>query len=57
MGMKSGSTDKAECRLWVQKGDHRRNAPQRARSAESGQAISAAVEPSFRNVLYHAENA
>jgi len=26
--------DKAECRLWVQKGDDRRNAPQRARCAE-----------------------
>src|ERR1700722_8065593 len=28
--------DKAECRLRVQKGDDRRNAPQRARCAESG---------------------
>jgi hypothetical protein len=28
--------DKAECRLWVQKGDDRRNAPQRARCADSG---------------------
>jgi hypothetical protein len=27
--------DKAECRLWVQKGDDRRNAPQRARCADS----------------------
>jgi hypothetical protein len=26
--------DKAECRLWVQKGDDRRNAPQRARCAD-----------------------
>jgi len=34
--MKSGSADKAECRLWVQKGDDRRNAPQRARCADSG---------------------
>ena len=32
-GMKSGSANKAECRLWVQKGDDRRNAPQRARCA------------------------
>jgi hypothetical protein len=32
-GMKSGSRRKAECRLWVQKGDDRRNAPQRARCA------------------------
>ena len=29
-------TDKAECRLWVQKGDDRRKAPQRARRADSG---------------------
>ena len=26
--------DKSECRLWVQKGDDRRNAPQRARRAD-----------------------
>jgi len=27
---------KAECRLWFQKGDDRRNAPQRAKRADSG---------------------
>ena len=30
-GMKSGSAGRAECRLWVQKGDDHRDAPQRAR--------------------------
>ena len=36
-GMKSGSRrDKAECRLWVQKGDDRRNARQRAKSMMCG---------------------
>jgi hypothetical protein len=32
-GMKRGSRRQAECRLWVQKGDDRRNAPQWARCA------------------------
>jgi hypothetical protein len=30
------SRAQAECRLWVQKGDDRRNAPQRARGGDSG---------------------
>ena len=35
-GARAVPADKAECRLWVQKGDDRRNAPQRARCADSG---------------------
>jgi hypothetical protein len=34
-GMKSGSAEKNECRLWVQKEDDRWNARQRARRADS----------------------
>src|ERR1700724_3481876 len=37
--------DKAECRLWVQKGDDRRNAPQRARCADSGRFTGPARPP------------
>src|SRR6516165_5657567 len=33
---KAVPANKAECRLWVQKGDDCRNAPQRTRRAESG---------------------
>src|ERR1700730_8440978 len=39
--------DKAECRLWVQKGDARRNAPQRARCAVSGHTTTAAGAAQF----------
>jgi hypothetical protein len=37
--------DQAECRLWVQKGDDRRNAPQRARCAPIPAVRGAAFEP------------
>src|SRR5258707_10214961 len=47
VGMKSGSRRQAECRPWVQKGDDRRNAPQRARCAVSGHCRCVAPAPMF----------
>jgi len=43
--------DTAECRLWVQKGDDRRNAPQRARCSESGLSSTASEATAYNSIL------
>ena len=43
---------KAECRLWVQKGDDRRNAPQRAKRADSGHSETEQASPVRRRICF-----